>query len=179
MEQFRQRIIASSNLSALSVEDCQAYIEYRIQAAGGPAALLDNACFAMIHQFSSGIPRKINNLMDRVLLYGFLEEIKTFTPHDVQQVIQEISGEVANHTPVNNQVPVPVAQHVEASAIAEQPAANPYHAMLTELSGLLDNSLQHKIRMAQQLDELLTQQQQQVLKQNQHLNQDDTDNKSS
>ena len=181
MEQFRQRIIASSNLSALSVEDCQAYIEYRIQAAGGPAALLDNACFAMIHQFSSGIPRKINNLMDRVLLYGFLEEIKTFTPHDVQQVIVEISGEVANHTPVAPPVSVPVPQQVESVVIAEQPAANPYHAMLTELSGLLDSSLQHKIRMAQQLDDILSQQQQQVLRQNQNQNMTpgDTDNKGS
>jgi len=113
------------------------------------------------------------------LLYGFLEEIKTFTPHDVQQVIQEISGEVANHTPVAPSVAAPVAQHVETSTVAEQTAANPYHAMLTELSGLLDSSLQHKIRMAQQLDDLLTQQQQQVLKQTQHLSQDDTDNKSS
>ncbi len=167
MEQFRQRIIASSNLSALSVEDCQAYIEYRIQAAGGPAALLDNACFAMIHQFSSGIPRKINNLMDRVLLYGFLEEIKTFTPHDVQQVIQEISGEVANHSSVPDQSTTVAIEPVTSKPLTSEPTVNPYHAMMAELSGLLDNSLQHKIRMAQQLDDLLNQQQQQVLRQGQ------------
>ncbi len=154
MEQFRQRIIASSNLSALNVEDCQAYIEYRIQSAGGAAGLLDNSCFTLIHQFSSGIPRKINTLMDRVLLYGFLEEVKTFTTEDIRQVIQEISGEVANHTPV----PVE-ATHAAPVKPADTPAAvqsdttNPYHAMLSELSGLLDNSLQHKIRMAQQLVE--------------------------
>lgn len=177
MEQFRQRIIASSNLSALSVEDCQAYIEYRIQSAGGPAGLLEAGCFPIIHQFSSGIPRKINTLMDRVLLYGFLEEVKTFTPHDIQQVIQEISGEVANHTPV---APVSAVQPIQHSP-SSQPdpatvsaATNPYHAMLSELSGLLDNSLQHKIRMAQQLDEILTQQQQQLQRNGQkHSGNDD------
>jgi len=168
MEQFRQRIIASSNLSALNVEDCQAYIEYRIQSAGGSAGLLENGCFPLIHQFSSGIPRKINTLMDRVLLFGFLEEVKTFTPDDVQQVIQEISGEVANHTPVAPPVNVMSPQQATQDTAQVNPAAtNPYHAMLTELSGLLDNSLQHKIRMAQQLDEILQQQQNQVLRQGQ------------
>lgn len=166
MEQFRQRIIASSNLSALNVEDCQAYIEYRIQSAGGPAGLLENGCFPLIHQFSSGIPRKINTLMDRVLLFGFLEEVKTFSPNDIQQVIQEISGEVANHTPVAPPANVmPQQQATQEAAQATPAATNPYHAMLTELSGLLDNSLQHKIRMAQQLDEILQQQQNQMLRQ--------------
>lgn len=172
MEQFRQRIIASSNLSALNVEDCQAYIEYRIQSAGGAAGLLDNSCFPLIHQFSSGIPRKINTLMDRVLLYGYLEEVKTFTTEDIRQVIQEISGEVANHTPP----PVAHAAAVkpaETSVAGQHDVTNPYHAMLSELSGLLDNSLQHKIRMAQQLDELLTHQQQQVLRQGKRSDEND------
>lgn len=182
MEQFRQRIIASSNLSALNVEDCQAYIEYRIQSAGGPSGLLETGCFPLIHQFSSGIPRKINTLMDRVLLYGFLEEVKTFAPLDIQQVIQEISGEVANHTPAPNTASQPVSAPVQVTATTQQPevpaaTANPYHAMLTELSGLLDSSLQQKIRMAQQLDELLSHQQQQVMRQSQpaQTNGDDAD----
>lgn len=181
MEQFRQRIIASSNLSALSVEDCQAYIEYRIQAAGGPENLLQADCFQLVHQYCSGIPRKINNLMDRVLLYGFLEELKSFTPYDVQQVIQEISGEVANHTPAATQVLTPAmqaVQHLPATAENPEPTANPYHAMLTELSGLLDHSLQHKIKMAQQLDDLLTQQQQQVLRNGQTATQHHGDDKT-
>lgn len=180
MEQFRQRIIASSNLSALNVEDCQAYVEYRIQSAGGAAGLLDNSCFALIHQFSAGIPRKINTLMDRVLLYGFLEEVKTFTIEDIRQVIQEISGEVANHTPVPTELSAKASQTTEAVVQPETvgvTAANPYHAMLSELSGLLDHSLQHKIRMAQQLDELLSQQQQKVVQQNQQIAVNEDNNK--
>lgn len=176
MEQFRQRIIASSNLSALNVEDCQAYIEYRIQSAGGAAGLLDNSCFPLIHQFSSGIPRKINTLMDRVLLYGFLEEVKTFSTEDIRQVIQEISGEVANHTPPPVATPpIATVKPAETPVAGQNDAANPYHAMLSELSGLLDNSLQHKIRMAQQLDELLTHQQQQMMRQGKRSDENDED----
>lgn len=161
MEQFRQRIIASSNLSALTQEDCQAYIEYRITQAGVSRPLLDAACYPLVHQFSQGIPRKINNLMDRVLLFGFLEEKNVLTAQDVQDVIQEISGEVAQQAP--QQMATIVSTTVPAAAPATQPL-NPYHAMLSELSGLLDSSLEHKIKMAKELDVLLNQQHQQVIK---------------
>ena len=55
------------------------------------------------------------------------------------------------------------------SSVAAEPAThaaapNPYHAMLAELSGLLDSSLEHKIKMAKELDTLLNQQHQQVMR---------------
>src|SRR5690606_3772164 len=73
MEQFRQRIIASSNLSAFAEDDTKAYIQYRLLQAGGNSALLSDDCFALIQRYSRGIPRKINTVMDRILLFGYLE----------------------------------------------------------------------------------------------------------
>lgn len=171
MEQFRQRIIASSNLSSLSEEDCQAYIEYRINQAGVSRQLLDQSCFHSIFRFTSGIPRKINNLLDRILLFGYLEDKTLLQQADVEEVITEISGEVAQRQPAQ---PAPIAA-AETAAINPTPvpsqvtqpqpqAANPYHAMLAELSGLLDSSLEHKIKMAKELDTLLNQQHQQVMR---------------
>lgn len=159
MEQFRQRIIASSNLTALSCEDVKAYIEYRINQAGVTRPLLADECFALIHQQSRGIPRKVNNLMDRVLLFGFLEDIELLQLSHIEQVVAEINGEIANQPP--STLP---QQVVEASATTQSNAQNnPYHAMLSELSSLLDNSLEHKIKLAQQLDQILSHQQQQVM----------------
>jgi general secretion pathway protein A len=161
MEQFRQRIIASSNLTALSVEDVKAYIEYRIKQAGVERAILADECFALIHQHSRGIPRKVNNLMDRVLLFGFLEEVAVIELQHIAQVIEEISGEIANQAPT---APVQKANPLpNNTAINDNVPANPYHAMLSELSSLLDNSLEHKIKLAQQLDQILSHQQQQVI----------------
>ncbi|MBU1437425.1 MAG: XrtA-associated ATPase [Gammaproteobacteria bacterium] len=171
MEQFRQRIIASSNLSSLSEEDCQAYIEYRITQAGVSRPLLDKNCFASIYRFTNGIPRKINNLMDRILLFGFLEDKTLINQTDVEEVIIEISGEVAQRQPspqmsvqttvANN---VPPQDVVVQDAVTNTAPSNPYHAMLAELSGLLDSSLEHKIKMAKELDTLLNQQHKQVMK---------------
>lgn len=162
MEQFRQRIIASSNLTALSVEDVKAYVEYRIKQAGVAKTLLADDCFPLIHQHSRGIPRKVNNLMDRVLLFGFLEEVELFQQQHIAQVIEEISGEIANQAPiapVQPAVAAPASPQISQSAVS----TNPYHAMLSELSSLLDNSLEHKIKMAQQLDQILSHQQQQMI----------------
>lgn len=154
MEQFRQRIIASSNLSALAEEDCKAYIQYRLTNAGGAADLLTDSCYPLIYSFTKGVPRKVNTLMDRVLLFGFLEELPQLQAEHIQQVINEIGGEVAQQQPVlsssdNSQTPVAV----------QPPGQNPYQAMLQELAGILDATLTDKLKMSQQLDQLLQQQQ--------------------
>jgi putative secretion ATPase (PEP-CTERM system associated) len=171
MEQFRQRIIASSNLSSLSEEDCQAYIEYRIKQAGVNRPLLDQSCFSSIYRFTNGIPRKINNLLDRILLFGYLEDKTLIMLADVEEVITEISGEVAQRQPTQPapMQPQPLATPATVvsspiSVSANPQSANPYQAMLAELSGLLDSSLEHKIKMAKELDSLLNQQHQQVMR---------------
>ncbi len=79
MEQFRQRIVASCHLAPLTDVECQAYIEYRMQHAGWDGRVLFSAgAYDRIFQFTYGIPRKINTLMDRILLFVFLAELETF-----------------------------------------------------------------------------------------------------
>ncbi|MDX1538441.1 XrtA/PEP-CTERM system-associated ATPase [Arsukibacterium sp.] len=146
MEQFRQRIIASSNLTALQTDETRAYIEFRLNQAGARANLIEDACYPDIQQFSRGIPRKINLLMDRVMLYGYLEELTTIQQQDVQAVISELSQEVANQV---------VAQPVAEAKPAEQQAS-----MLTEINAMLDSSLEQKVKLAKELDQLLKKQKQ-------------------
>ncbi|SEH71768.1 putative secretion ATPase, PEP-CTERM locus subfamily [Rheinheimera pacifica] len=148
MEQFRQRIIASSNLSAFQIEDTKAYIQYRLLQAGGNAGILQDACFALIQQHSRGIPRKINTVMDRILLFGYLEECPVITAEHVKTVLEELSQEIANQQPS-----APVMQ-------VQQPQTASTQSMLSELSAVLDSALEQKIRMAKELDVLLKRQQQ-------------------
>lgn len=148
MEQFRQRIIASSNLSAFQIEDTQAYIQYRLLQAGGSAAILQDECFALIQQHSRGIPRKINNVMDRILLFGYLEECPVITAEHVKTVLEELSQEIANQQPSATAAPM------------SQPQTASTQNMLNELSAVLDSTLEQKIRMAKELDVLLKRQQQ-------------------
>ena len=148
MEQFRQRIIASSNLSAFQIEDTKAYIQYRLLQAGGSAGILQDACFALIQQHSRGIPRKINTVMDRILLFGYLEECPVITAEHVKTVLEELSQEIANQPPS------------APATSAQQPQTGSTQSMLSELSAVLDSALEQKIRMAKELDALLKRQQQ-------------------
>lgn len=148
MEQFRQRIIASSNLSAFQLEDTKAYIQYRLLQAGSNADILQDACFALIQQHSRGIPRKINTVMDRILLFGYLEECPVITAEHVKTVLEELSQEIANQQPSS------------AAMAVQQPQAASTQSMLSELSAVLDSALEQKIRMAKELDALLRRQQQ-------------------
>ena len=95
MEQFRQRIVASCHLAPLNYDETCAYINYRLEHAGctKPNLFTDDA-YKAIHKFTTGVPRKVNTLMDRVLLYGFLEELESFDLQHVSQVIEEVQEEM-------------------------------------------------------------------------------------
>jgi putative secretion ATPase (PEP-CTERM system associated) len=94
MEQFRQRIIASCHLGPLSRQETSDYIIHRLKLSGWR----DNPCFTeaafeKIYEYTDGIPRRINLLCDRVLLYGSIEEITEIDHLSVQTVIEEMKQE--------------------------------------------------------------------------------------
>lgn len=95
MAQLRQRVIASYHLGPLDAEDTKGYIEHRLKTAGwtGDPAF-DAEAFTAIHTFSSGIPRRINTLCDRLLLMGYLEEKHAFAAEEVQEVIADLQREL-------------------------------------------------------------------------------------
>jgi vacuolar-type H+-ATPase subunit I/STV1 len=74
--------------------ETKAYIEHRLNTVGwrGEPVIQDEA-FPLIHEHSSGIPRKINTLCDRMLIMGYLDELHSFGVHEVNEVIQDIQQE--------------------------------------------------------------------------------------
>lgn len=163
MEQFRQRIVASCHLAPLSLEECKEYIEYRLNNAGwkGTALFSDDA-LASIHTFSRGIPRKINTLMDRVMLYGFLEELESFDSNAVNEVIEEVKAEMFEPEISREEVTKPMGEGApsENQAIMT-PKGNVirdtkyYLDMLTELVDALDDAISQKVKMTQYVDKLM------------------------
>ncbi|ADJ64238.1 AAA family ATPase [Herbaspirillum seropedicae] len=94
MLQLRQRVIATYHLGPMDEEETITYIQHRLRTVGwenDPA--FDAAAYAAIHAYSGGIPRKINSLCDRLLLMGYLEELRAFEGEHVQDVIRDIQEE--------------------------------------------------------------------------------------
>jgi general secretion pathway protein A len=94
LEQLRQRIIANYHLGPLDVAETQSYIEHRLHTAGWKNdPVLAPDVFAAIHHHTEGVPRRINNLCNRLFLYGFLEEKHEFTADDVERVARDLVRE--------------------------------------------------------------------------------------
>lgn len=96
MEQLRQRIIASHRLDPMSEEECHAYILHRLRAVGwNNDPVLAPGIFAGAFRASRGIPRKINLIMDRLLLHGYLEGLHSLEQTALTTVLDEINEEMA------------------------------------------------------------------------------------
>ncbi|NOT12190.1 MAG: AAA family ATPase [Methylococcaceae bacterium] len=99
MEQFRQRIVATYQLKPLDEEETKHYILFRMQKAGWKnSPQFNDDIFSEICRYTQGIPRRINTLCDRVLLFGYLDELQTISLAAVQKVITDIEEESSTVT---------------------------------------------------------------------------------
>ncbi len=95
MEQFRQRIIASSHLEPLTLEETRDYILYRLIKSGWKSRPeFHEDVFELIYQSTGGIPRRINRLCNRLLLLGSIEELTTFDKEVACRVVKELESEM-------------------------------------------------------------------------------------
>jgi general secretion pathway protein A len=93
-EQLRQRVIATYHLNPLNLEETRTYIEHRLSLVGWKhdPAFTDEA-FDAVFLACEGVPRRINNLCDRLLLFACLEELHRIDAVHVTRVAEEIGAE--------------------------------------------------------------------------------------
>ena len=95
LDQLRQRVLTSYHLGPLSEEETRAYIEHRLHAVGWTDdPHLDDDAFASVFAHTGGIPRRINRLCSRVLLYGVLEETHRITGEVVDNTAAELAHDL-------------------------------------------------------------------------------------
>lgn len=92
--QLRQRVIAAYHLRPLDVEETRAYIEHRLKVVGweqDPA--IASEVFPIVHRVTQGVPRKINILCDRLMLFGSLEERHVLDVEALKAVTEDLRRE--------------------------------------------------------------------------------------
>ncbi|MBI4696640.1 MAG: AAA family ATPase [Gammaproteobacteria bacterium] len=94
LEQLRQRVIAAYHLKPLSPPEVKAYIQHRLATVGwkGDPAIAEDA-YHSVYVATGGVPRRINTLMDRVMLNCFLDEKHEITVPMVEAVRSEVEAE--------------------------------------------------------------------------------------
>lgn len=87
LKQFVQRIGSEYHLGALSAEETGEYVRHRINVAGGNPSLFQAEALPVVHELTGGIPRPINTLCDKALVYAFCANLKRVNTRIIQEVI--------------------------------------------------------------------------------------------
>ncbi|MFC3214331.1 XrtA/PEP-CTERM system-associated ATPase [Novosphingobium panipatense] len=96
LEQLRQRVIATHHLGPMEVREVQPYIEHRLSRVGwhgNPGFEPD--LFPAIHEATGGIPRRINQLVNRLLLLGAVDQQERIDVAMLKQVLDEMAEDGA------------------------------------------------------------------------------------
>jgi type II secretory pathway predicted ATPase ExeA len=90
MRQLRERITHSFSLSPLTFEDVQAYLRFRLRAAGYRGVdVFSPACVKLIAKASEGLSRRVNIIADKSLLAAFAANTHSVTPGHVRAAIRD------------------------------------------------------------------------------------------
>ncbi|WP_371187619.1 XrtA/PEP-CTERM system-associated ATPase [Thalassotalea maritima] len=155
MEQFRQRIIASYHLKPLTMDELEEYIHHRLNRAGGAQErLISDDCLPVLHHKSGGIPRKVNLLMDRVLLYGYLNDIKLFKATDIENVLNEFALELGPLTNDNATLPANDNTILPTQLLED---ANSINISLKDIDEYLQLNINKKLKLNRYLDKVIEQ----------------------
>ncbi len=92
MLQLRQRISIIARLAPFNIDETRAYIDHRLRVAGyrDEQPLFTDRAYALIAEYSAGIPRNINNICFNALSLGCAMQRKTINAAIVEEVLRDL-----------------------------------------------------------------------------------------
>jgi putative secretion ATPase (PEP-CTERM system associated) len=111
LEQLRQRVIAIHHLDPMQAEEIEPYMIHRLSMVGwqGRPAFTRDA-FEALHEATGGVPRLVNQLAGRVMLFAAMDRLDTIDAAVVDAVIDDLAADI--HHPA----PQPLADAENAAA---------------------------------------------------------------
>ncbi|MBW8784787.1 MAG: AAA family ATPase [Novosphingobium sp.] len=131
LEQLRQRVIAAHHLEAMEPNEVQPYIEHRLRCVGWTGnPSFDQRVFAEIYTATGGVPRRINQIVNRLLLLGAVEQRSRIDNAMLSHVLSDVArdGVLPSRAAAEVTVPLPEPQiETPARPAPEQsaPVASP------------------------------------------------------
>jgi general secretion pathway protein A len=122
LEQLRQRVIAAHHLDAMEPSEIQPYIEHRMKCVGwqgNPA--FDQRVFTELHAASGGVPRRINQIANRLLLLGAVEQRSRIDAAMLANVLEELAQDGTLNLARRAQQPESVANQQSSAEVLPAP----------------------------------------------------------
>lgn len=123
LEQLRQRVIATHHLEPMQADEVEPYVKHRLSRAGwsGNPAFSDDS-FSTLYAETGGVPRKLNTLMNRVMLMGAVEQSHLVDSSLVEAVVADMAGKpFAYEAPMAGSIGVAHEDAFVESTQLEQP----------------------------------------------------------
>ncbi len=89
LTQFAQRVSAAFHLDAMDAPTVRAYIRHRLTVAGTTEDIFSLSATDMIHVYTGGVPRLVNQLCDLSMVYAYTNDQKRIQRLTVQQVLDD------------------------------------------------------------------------------------------
>lgn len=127
LEQLRQRVIAAHHLDAMEASEIEPYIKHRMSCvgwAGNPA--FDQRVFAELYAATGGIPRRINQVANRLLLLGAVEQRSRIDAAMLHAVLSEMESDNAfpaaapGPMPKTGPAPMPIASLKHTQSVEDE-----------------------------------------------------------
>lgn len=110
LEQLRQRVIASHHLDAMEPAEVGSYVEHRLALVGWQGRpQFDARVYADLAKASGGVPRRINQIVNRLMLMGAVEQRDHIDAAMLQAVLTDLAGDGAFGKPQVSVSPAPAA----------------------------------------------------------------------
>ena len=136
LDQLRQRVIATHHLDAMEPDEVGPYVEHRLTHIGwqdNPS--FGSGVYARLAEASGCVPRRINQLANRLLLLGSVEQARALDLEMLDEVIADLAGDTGEIAPEET---VPVTAPSPAVPVARakpvQPAPELVHELERELA---------------------------------------------
>ena len=99
LEQLRQRVIASHHLDALDSGEVEHYVRHRLGQVGwNERPGFAEGLMAGLYHHTGGIPRRVNQVMNRLMLLGAIEERDALTLEMLAEVMAEMTADQTRGT---------------------------------------------------------------------------------
>lgn len=146
LEQLRQRVLASYHLGPLTAPETRDYIRHRLSMVGwtGENPSWDDDAFEAVHRATGGIPRRVNTLCGRVLLFGALGELGAIDAAIVRETSEELQRDLGAGAPA-----------AAPASFAAEPARNEAHVRLEARIEALEATAARQDRVFRRLMDLL------------------------
>lgn len=131
LEQLRQRVIATHHLLAMEPGETGPYVEHRLARVGwtGNNPAFDQRVYSELGSATGGVPRRINQVVNRLLLMGSVEQRSRIDAAMLKAVLAELRQDrpaAAQLAVAEVQVPAPADAADEGSSVTQlfsEPAA--------------------------------------------------------